>query len=155
MSSRLSVHPRTRGEHFRNTYINHLINGSSPHPRGSHWRFHPQQFCYRFIPAPAGNTIDHRPQPDHRILRFIPAPAGNTLRFGSVLCSTDFGSSPHPRGTRLTTKGTGGHEIRRFIPAPAGNTFPLQRCQRFRAHGSSPHPRGTPDNARAINVLQM
>ena len=91
------VHPRTRGEHFTGDRKAKYIDGSSPHPRGTH-------------DDGAGARVD---------CRFIPAPAGNT-RSGNSSLTTMAGSSPHPRGTRCWPRCQ--PRNCRFIPAPAGNT---------------------------------
>ena len=92
----LPVHPRTRGEHSSTSAHLPLSSGSSPHPRG---------------------TLDGKRSTD-MIIRFIPAPAGNTVEVGGGLAGVTVhprtrgehnmceysqaayaGSSPHPRGT--------------------------------------------------------
>ena len=58
-----SVHPRTRGEHSDPGGVLRSLSGSSPHPRGTRMQQpwpHPH---WRFIPAPAGNTIRPAPLP--------------------------------------------------------------------------------------------
>ncbi|BCX83028.1 hypothetical protein MIT9_P2619 [Methylomarinovum caldicuralii] len=131
------VHPRMRGEHCPRTPVQQIVNGSSPHARGT--------------PRPgAGKTL---------IIRFIPACAGNTIfqPKRSLLPAVH----PRMRGEHFLT----GARVRdpvRFIPACAGNTpYGCRRgtCQpvhpRMRGEhvhtqtnevlpsGSSPHARGT------------
>ena len=52
----IAVHPRTRGEHS-SSYANcRLVNGSSPHTRGTLLSLALYALLRRFIPAHAGNT---------------------------------------------------------------------------------------------------
>ncbi len=152
-----TVHPRTRGEHRRDSMRRYSAGGSSPHPRGTRQCLPDCQAMRRFIPAPAGNTwrlggtaasesVHPRTRGEHGASCFVDA--------------IQRGSSPHPRGTRPRRTQAAQHD--RFIPAPAGNTptdvmpqVPLSVHPRTRGEhdsfrssalaqgGSSPHPRGT------------
>ncbi len=55
-----SVHPRACGEHCVATGFRVTIGGSSPRLRGTRGRCRYQGRLRRFIPAPAGNTIQVR-----------------------------------------------------------------------------------------------
>ena len=50
-------HPRIRGEHPVSAVKNCPIRGSSPHPRGTHFRSFRDGHRFRIIPASAGNTV--------------------------------------------------------------------------------------------------
>ena len=113
-----AVHPRIRGEHCPVRRPSYPMRGSSPHTRGT---------LFRFTMA-----IAH--------VRFIPAYAGNT-QTGRVDTSSRTGSSPHTRGTRARRPRAG--LAARFIPAYAGNTAETTVARIWR-YGSSPHTRGTP-----------
>ncbi len=73
---RVSVHPRTRGEHIAHPWSTTDNTGSSPHTRGT--------FLQLLLT-------------DERI-RFIPAHAGNMSEATAFAAAID-GSSPHTRGT--------------------------------------------------------
>ena len=51
-----SVHPRTHGEHSVLSSAIHMIDGSSPHARGTLIIYSPKATSIRFIPARTGNT---------------------------------------------------------------------------------------------------
>ncbi len=53
---RLSVHPRSRGEHLQKYAMTWVDIGSSPLPRGTLCKAPEAVPAWRFIPAPAGNT---------------------------------------------------------------------------------------------------
>ena len=155
-----SVHPRIRGERDPTYTTDGLKRGSSPHTRGTHWRYLGRWLGRRFIPAYAGNARAPRwptwPNTVHpRIRGERPISRANHRRIA--------GSSPHARGTlffihfRLFAF--------RFIPACAGNAktvaefmrwiavHPRMRGERcglkmtlFGICGSSPHARGTPSD---------
>ena len=97
----LTVHPRMRGEHARQTARHHSAAGSSPHARGtlSHWQN--AQFPARFIPACAGNTLPvvvlGHPSPVHPRMR------GEHPSLLDMARDRD-GSSPHARGTRCAPR---------------------------------------------------
>ena len=153
-----SVHPRSRGEHWRSDAETIPGVGSSPLARGTPGG-HPARISeQRFIPARAGNTSGSPPRspppPVHPRSRGE-HPMGRPGAY--VLC----GSSPLARGTRHTCVRYG--PLPRFIPARAGNTTPRRpRCCARPVHprsrgehssrsmtssqssGSSPLARGTP-----------
>ena len=155
---RPTVHPRSRGEHYRRRANPLPATGSSPLARGTrHGRAQAPE-VRRFIPARAGNTAAARARrcgpPVH------PRSRGEHTREGTDLVEYT-GSSPLARGT--PARGYRGIEHDRFIPARAGNTgrSPSSRCRmtvhpRSRgehgslpsrpdtANGSSPLARGTP-----------
>ncbi len=129
--------PRACGEYGEHEHLALVAAGSSPRLRGTRDHQGVDNGPGRFIPAPAGNTLQRG---GHLTLRrFIPAPAGNTSRWNGRLstapvhpraCGEHFqverkafhcsGSSPRLRGTlRKSLRST---LAKRFIPAPAGNT---------------------------------
>ena len=58
---RRAVHPRACGEHHFRARLLHLLTGSSPRLRGTHGCRGVGRDINRFIPAPAGNTLqEHR-----------------------------------------------------------------------------------------------
>ena len=154
----LSVHPRSRGEHWRDNSFEDLGHGSSPLARGTPARSSAATCSARFIPARAGNTNScprgETGAPVH------PRSRGEHSRRPSSNVSTH-GSSPLARGT----PGRRARRARdhRFIPARAGNTSPfatgdarssvhprsrgehlLAHQMPAESHGSSPLARGTP-----------
>ena len=110
-------HPRIRGEHNVRFPSGSLIQGSSPHPRGTPAHASQKISFAGIIPASAGNTKlgDERSkrQGDHPRIR------GEHLLF-PFLCPPCKGSSPHPRGTRSPAFWL--FPSCRIIPASAGNT---------------------------------
>ena len=152
-----AVHPRTRGEHGKRRLADRLIPGSSPHPRGTPATRGDRRVFFRFIPAPAGNTILKARQLGFTTVH--PRTRGEHWLIADSRCPLS-GSSPHPRGTRRPVHEP--CEEFRFIPAPAGNTMavitpassiavhPRTRGEHATGSmaanvldGSSPHPRGT------------
>ena len=150
-------HPRMRGEHDAVDGGDHLVEGSSPHARGTQTRSCNLPAFPGIIPACAGNTISHHSAPDKT--RDHPRMRGEHL-LGIAIPSFPSGSSPHARGTPsmvvsfLVSLG--------IIPACAGNTssmvhvislrrdHPRMRGEhragdvpRRTCWGSSPHARGT------------
>ena len=117
---RVSVHPRTRGEHKLIIHYVLLTIGSSPHSRGTFASLLPVSLVDRFIPALAGNIGGrHSPRPRAPV---HPRTRGEHCRLLS-LCSCAAGSSPHSRGTFVIR---GFRRLPgRFIPALAGNILPL------------------------------
>ncbi len=134
-----------------------MINGSSPHTRGTHYSLAYRRHAPRLIPAHAGNTPPERWRPR-------PGPAHPRTRgehggdLGKLL--KESGSSPHTRGTLLRRRQPDARG--RLIPAHAGNTrprgvagvapaaHPRTRGEHHelpeaegRQAGSSPHTRGT------------
>ena len=160
---RRQAHPRSRGEHYKDTYPRKMEPGSSPLARGT--RELPFAKIPRpgLIPARAGNTMPRR--------TFLPAlrahPRSRGEHSTAALCaSTASGSSPLARGTRELPFA----KIPRpgLIPARAGNTRQRIPCTSpVRAHprsrgehpgedgsteihpGSSPLARGTPGHPLA------
>ena len=126
------VHPRWRGEHFKNRGTSNDPNGSSPLARGTQasppWT-HPLR---RFIPAGAGNTAGiHDRQCHHPVHPRWRGEHYLKPRYGTPKA----GSSPLARRTRRR-KNVLPAEFR-FIPAGAGNTHgPI--CQPIKV---AVHPR--------------
>ena len=117
-----SVHPRIRGERDPTYTTDGLKRGSSPHTRGTHWRYLGRWLGRRFIPAYAGNARAPRwptwPNTVHpRIRGERPISRANHRRIA--------GSSPHTQGTHRGEREESKAE--RFIPAYAGNA-PTTRC---------------------------
>ena len=113
-----AVHPRACGEHQDQRGSCWRPNGSSPRLRGTRPGGGFVHQRKRFIPAPAGNTLNHAPQ--HRSSAVHPRACGEHLVTTTFTTCTS-GSSPRLRGTRR--RGRGGRQPPRFIPAPAGNTM--------------------------------
>ncbi len=154
---KISVHPRTRGEHDDDGVVALLPGGSSPHPRGTYHGIIGSGHFHRFIPAPAGNIYGLLLIQNDRTVH--PRTRGeHTGR--NIWGITGTGSSPHPRGTLIYPSGLALDY--RFIPAPAGNIaprtpatiallvhprtrgeHPARHVQSHIHYGSSPHPRGT------------
>ncbi|BCX89981.1 hypothetical protein MIN45_P2355 [Methylomarinovum tepidoasis] len=156
-NTRLSVHPRMRGERRGRIDGGAAAFGSSPHARGTPGKNPTSENGDRFIPACAGNavtTVRCRPSsPVHPRMRGERARHPHDAGCGP-------GSSPHARGTRFSIPA--GFSSRRFIPACAGNAairphrraaptvHPRMRGERHVTiptccgkAGSSPHARGT------------
>ncbi len=156
-----SVHPRERGEHYLDRYLDRYPDGSSPRARGTRVSTKDEARAIRFIPASAGNTngagqtgiagtVHPRERGEHCSSPPGAGPAG--------------GSSPRARGT--LDREDGAPWRRRFIPASAGNTranlsnevrqsvHPRERGEhgaiaesRPVESGSSPRARGTLDQS--------
>ena len=127
-----AVHPRSRGEHHRDSREIWAALGSSPLARGTRRGHRRAGADDRFIPARAGNTprmaASTAARPVHPRSRgeHCPAvPAG----------AADVGSSPLARGTHPHDRERA--VLHRFIPARAGNTTPSTP----RAATSPVHPR--------------
>ena len=157
LTSRMSVHPRRRGEHNSRASGAWPANGSSPQARGTPAISSESLLSYRFIPAGAGNTqlrgsvsagvaVHPRRRGEH-------AAGGCGVQLGA-------GSSPQARGTPTRFPAHCLHC--RFIPAGAGNTnmvapqvvdgavHPRRRGEHMllpnpggQSYGSSPQARGT------------
>ena len=93
----LSVHPRLRGELGDVGIDDVIVPGSSPLTQGTLKLGVPFFFCFRFIPAYAGNSWAEGSRTD-----------------------ASFGSSPLTRGTHIHINLFALNE--RFIPAYAGNS---------------------------------
>ena len=167
-------HPRMRGEHNYNLFLDELDEGSSPHARGARRRRGVCDDARGIIPACAGSTCGSRswscPCRDHPRMRGEHM-IGNARQAGSE------GSSPHARGARSNRAVR--RAARRIIPACAGSTWnrgsngsasrdhPRMRGEHTRASvafpvltGSSPHARGAPvnvenDSARSVDHPRM
>ena len=117
----LTVHPHTRGEPRSPASHGCLSHGSSPHPRGTHWRKGPAGLQLRFIPTPAGNPGQEQSAPSKPTVH--PHTRGEPIT-SAASQTTAHGSSPHPRGTRIPGAARKVH--RRFIPTPAGNPLAIE-----------------------------
>ena len=159
-----AVHPRACGEHRSAYGSNSTSSGSSPRLRGTRARQPSPPGTFRFIPAPAGNTIALMILA--RVTTVHPRACGEHLeRIG--IGQSIAGSSPRLRGTRDEVVRQSG--ARRFIPAPAGNTrLNTSSTVSFSVHpracgehqvelqtvgdtaGSSPRLRGTRDVVQRV-----
>ena len=153
----VTVHPRMRGERVVLRDGLSLLDGSSPHARGTREPVPGGDHPNRFIPACAGNA--HLANFRCRIDTVHPRMRGErTVVSRSTRAAV--GSSPHARGTQRHRRLLG--LWRRFIPACAGNAVWLNAAptrptvhprmcgERLTASitsrvasGSSPHVRGT------------
>ena len=115
--SRITVHPRSRGEHGSYLFAALAAFGSSPLTRGTQLAHIALQVIQRFIPAHAGNTGALRMtipiNPVH------PRSRGEHL-YPEAIAEPFHGSSPLTRGTLADIQDE--HMPTRFIPAHAGNT---------------------------------
>ena len=154
---RSPVHPRACGEQRPRGPPQIARHGSSPRLRGTVGKIELKPFFFRFIPAPAGNSVP--------AMATVYRDPVHPRACGEQLCLTRIparmaGSSPRLRGT-----GTGGESRRhqdRFIPAPAGNSAlpppvippstvhpracgeqPISSSSKRTPNGSSPRLRGT------------
>ena len=132
------VHPRACGEHAYRRFRYAADPGSSPRLRGTLRLPILHAPIYRFIPAPAGNTLQYRRTLAHTSVH--PRACGEHRHSKSLVQETD-GSSPRLRGTHLDR--VSDQSYYRFIPAPAGNTNQLA-THHATYFGSSPRLRGTP-----------
>ena len=111
-------HPRIRGEHNYNQFLDELDEGSSPHTRGAPRQPRPARRVRGIIPAYAGSTPS--PPSARRCGRDHPRIRGEH-RFPAAPRSVGAGSSPHTRGARPD-----GQHVQRhagIIPAYAGSTL--------------------------------
>ena len=110
------VHPRVCGEQGGDMADPDVTPGSSPRVRGTAGDLFRLAVLARFIPACAGNSIQHQDSPPQ--LPVHPRVCGEQrAAIGSPSASA--GSSPRVRGTAApAVSGRAGH---RFIPACAGN----------------------------------
>ena len=115
-----AVHPRACGEHDSDPGRERFENGSSPRLRGTLSLSWLDLRLFRFIPAPAGNTLPLSIKMDCEAVH--PRACGEhvTMRHSWI---EEGGSSPRLRGTQ--THGLVSLRRDRFIPAPAGNTLQL------------------------------
>ena len=155
--ARPAVHPRVCGERTTTPVGGTQTIGSSPRVRGTRARARCDHREHRFIPACAGNTLNHAQT--REIATVHPRVCGE--RTGSIRQAQEpDGSSPRARGTRKAPMRAS--YSRRFIPACAGNAWHARarpwpwavhprvcgerrRSQPLRrdAGGSSPRVRGT------------
>ena len=95
-STGLAVHPRMRGERTTEGKGRPTDGGSSPHARGTRWKFPAASAEKRFIPACAGNamvtTVSAGLNAVHPRMR-------GERAVGAALRRHPGGSSPHARGT--------------------------------------------------------
>ena len=117
LGCRLSVHPRSRGEHATGRGCSRGSSGSSPLARGTRRQGRHGRHGRRFIPARAGNT--RSPPPAWGGTTVHPRSRGEHSGSGGARKSSA-GSSPLARGTPPRRRHDGGDA--RFIPARAGNT---------------------------------
>ena len=134
-----------------------MIDGSSPHTRGTQLLLKSVFDAVRFIPAHAGNTAIE--MTTLAIISVHPRTRGEHELLSACVYNYS-GSSPHTRGTRVI--GIKQKLLTRFIPAHAGNTFKQDAVKNWEAvhprtrgehsnylssnkhdSGSSPHTRGT------------
>ncbi len=114
-----SVHPRVCGERLRGAEWFECAVGSSPRVRGTRFPGAATCQCSRFIPACAGNALDHAKDISRGSVH--PRVCGErTVTAGAT--TTQTGSSPRVRGTQR--RGAGRATPDRFIPACAGNAMP-------------------------------
>ena len=111
-----AVHPRACGEQLTRILESAVDAGSSPRLRGTGFSSQPAHSDYRFIPAPAGNSMSTGVGsvlgPVH------PRACGEQIT--SLSNKTRLtGSSPRLRGTEGPLRPQ--WSCSRFIPAPAGN----------------------------------
>ena len=164
---RMTVHPRSRGEHCVAELRHGGLTGSSPLARGTLCGRAAAWGTHRFIPARAGNTTPPSPPPPSATVH--PRSRGEHFRM-VLLLNAPSGSSPLARGTRRVQDPH--QDLRRFIPARAGNTtrrtsrgpwsavHPRSRGEHVelaewhrKYHGSSPLARGTPQ--RPVHDARM
>ena len=151
------VHPRACGEQLSLLRGAASDSGSSPRLRGTGVRPVKVTVCWRFIPAPAGNSS---PDPFRASIPPVHPRACGEQGISASVDGSNHGSSPRLRGTEPPTWQPAAWL--RFIPAPAGNSSGAasslcprsvhpracgeQQSQSLRqstSHGSSPRLRGT------------
>ena len=114
---RLTVHPRSRGEHTLQGALAGTQSGSSPLARGTPLLPESHHTPSRFIPARAGNTTRRSGARGRTPVH----PRSRGEHLASVVEGINaIGSSPLARGTPRSSTGRKSYE--RFIPARAGNT---------------------------------
>ena len=153
----VTVHPRMRGERVVLRDGLSLLDGSSPHARGTREPVPGGDHPNRFIPACAGNATSSAAS---RALASVQPRMRGERRLAERCSYTPDGSSPHARGTPRGARAD--RFPGRFIPACAGNAssssvpldaisvHPRMRGERrsysammSTMNGSSPHARGT------------
>ena len=145
ISSRRSVHPRSRGEHPSSRPRASPSPGSSPLARGTPRGANRIRSGFRFIPARAGNTPRGARAPAPGAVH--PRSRGEHGGIHSP-ASFDLGSSPLARGTQARQQRA--FTAARFIPARAGNTDRGRPSPR----GSSVHPRSRGEHLGLRDVAQ-
>ena len=128
----ISVHPRMRGERCASCAPPFVLNGSSPHARGTPDGNDKPPHVRRFIPACAGNARASLFQ--WAGMSVHPRMRGERRSYLREILAL-VGSSPHARGTRW--KCFPRPDPGRFIPACAGNACTPPACTLTRAV----HPR--------------
>ena len=126
------VHPRACGEQVNYQQPYAVMRGSSPRLRGTVMQANRRALYRRFIPAPAGNRNNAKPNAPPGAVH--PRACGEQV---SQLAARRLpgGSSPRLRGTGFITMTQLLNT--RFIPAPAGNSAPVTNADRC----ISVHPR--------------
>ena len=138
--SRMSAHPRSRGEHHHQRSLTLADVGSSPLARGTL-----SSSCYRMkilrlIPARAGNT---HPGPKRSYLKSAHPRSRGEHALSSQKEDYPGGSSPPVLGTRHPILSQPSRA--RLIPARAGNTKQVPAA----ASGARAHPRSRGDHVIA------
>ena len=112
------VHPRVCGEHGYTHLLPQNQTGSSPRMRGTFMIYFWEVICKRFIPAYAGNILDHCDGIATNTVH--PRVCGeHSCKF--PLLNSIVGSSPRMRGTSSFLEEALLNS--RFIPAYAGNIY--------------------------------
>ena len=137
LTSKLTDHPRIRGEHLTTATAAEKTAGSSPHTRGAQIRPLPRYVQHGIIPAYAGSTHERagrtHPRRDHPRIRGEHGWPAHHIK-------SSMGSSPHTRGALPYRFGDlADHGI---IPAYAGSTLgnPCNTKDRRRDYTSFPLP---------------
>jgi len=138
-----AVHPRACGERRSCSILTLTSPGSSPRLRGTRPARRKCLNVSRFIPAPAGNAVNHR---GHRQGATVHPRACGERAQRNKKPDYPAGSSPRLRGTLLDVLGES--TLGRFIPAPAGNA---------RFHAAEPfrwavHPRACGERSNQVTV---
>ena len=120
-----AVYPRWRGEHCCILSINVRLLGLSPLARGTRCDLYGSDYCLRFIPAGAGNTI--KTIYDTNMRTVYPRWRGEHTTVIRPYPPVN-GLSPLARGTLSGNQQQ--YRIARFIPAGAGNTLMTGVCLR-------------------------
>ncbi len=118
-----AVHPRMRGERTIGIEAGTIVDGSSPHARGTRRLDVRPRETRRFIPACAGNA--RKGMPKVLFIPVHPRMRGERL-VGAGGHHLAAGSSPHARGTPDGLRSYS--KPLRFIPACAGNAYQTAVC---------------------------
>ena len=141
LPSKVSAHPRLRGEHVHRMAHGPTGGGSSPLTRGAPRTSRSKNALYRLIPAYAGST---------RYSLFISSSDGAHPRLRGehltavALVPIPAGSSPLTRGAHMAQGGI--TRAYRLIPAYAGSTSAPPMC----AASIPAHPRLRGEHRRAV-----